>query len=136
MELPDRIIAYIENHYPIPYGKIVQVAAGKGFTELQVLEALEKVNKHKQIETKTRKEEIWYSIVPVVEPKAPPTYLSWVSRNYPYPPDDWTEPFPEIDLGAMFLRTKEERDAYDAQVKGVPIHMVQSRKYGRKEKGV
>ena len=77
MDLSDRIIAYITNHHPISYTKIVQVAQGKGFNEYQVTEALVKVHKSKLITTKTRKDEIWYDLVtekPAYTPPPQPPY--------------------------------------------------------------
>ena len=69
MELKERIIKYISNHHPIPYTRILQVAQSKGYTEIEVLTALEQVHKDKQITTKTRKDEIWYDIT--IAPPAP-----------------------------------------------------------------
>lgn len=129
MDLSERIIKYIENHHPISYTSIVNVAASKGFSETEVLQALDKVGRNKSITTKTRGTEVWYDLI-IVKPVETPTHVSWISKNYPWPDADWTECFPEIDLGHLFLRTLEERQAYQAAVKGMPMYML-NKKYGR-----
>ncbi len=123
MDLSERIIKYIESHHPISYSKIVQVAQGKGFSEYETSQALDKVHRNKSITTKTKGTEIWYDLITTAPPKPAPTHTTWLKNNYPWP-SNFIMPFPEIDLGHLFLRTLEERNAYLAEAKGVPLHML------------
>lgn len=126
MELHERIVAYIENHHPISYSKIVQVAQGKGFSESEVLQALDKIgNKVKQT---VKRGDVWYDLVPVLTPKVF-THVEWWRNNYPPMNSTNDGSGIDVDFSWLFLRTPEERDAYRAAAKGVPMHMVQSR-YG------
>lgn len=129
MDLSERIIKYIESHHPISYSKIVQVAQGKGFNEYQVSQALDKVAQNKSISTKVRKEEIWYDLI-TITPVSTPTHTSWLSKNYPRPLH-FEMPFPEIDMSWLFLKTKEERDAFKAEMSGRPVYMM-NKKYAKK----
>jgi len=70
MDLHDRIIAYVTNHYPISYEKIVQVAAGKGFSEGEVLAALSSIGN--KLKSTVRGGVVYYQVPPA--PKAPTTY--------------------------------------------------------------
>lgn len=132
MNLSDRIIAYITNHHPIPYSRLVQVAAGKGFSEMEVLQALDKVHKSKSIVTKTRKDEIWYDLITIAPPKPPPTHLAWLRHNYPRMTEETDGSGIDIDYSFLFLKTKEERDAYLAEAKGMSVHMLNNKKYAKK----
>jgi hypothetical protein len=127
MTLEERIIKYIENHNPISYTTIVQVAAGKGFNEMQVLQALDKVGRNKGITTKTRKDEVWYYLVPAPAPVIAPTYHSWLRGNYPPMTADNDGSGIDVDFSWLFLRTAEERDAYRAEAKGVPMYVYNKR---------
>jgi hypothetical protein len=128
MDLNERIIKYIESHHPISYSKIVQVAAGKGFSETEVLQALDKVARNKSITTKVRKDEVWYDLI-TITPVTTPTYITYWRNNYPPMTPDNDGSGIDIDLSWMFLKTKDERDEYKAAAKGVPKHMLTT--YGR-----
>jgi len=130
MTLTERLTRYILNHHPITLDRLTEVAISKGFTELEVLEAMEQVHKDKRISVTNLKNGVTYRPAVTKAPK-PMTHLTWLRDNYPYP-ENFEMPFPEIDMSWMFLRTKEERDEYLAAAKGVPKHMVQSKQHGRR----
>ena len=128
MELKDRLLTYIEKHFPISDEVLMRVANSKGFTQAEVYSALEAVGRDRRISTKTRKDAIWYDIYIEPEAKPTPTHVEWCRDNYPWPGKngipEFVLPFPEIDLNHIFLKTKEERDAYKAAASGRPIHML------------
>ena len=124
MTLSERIIAYILNHHPITYREIEDVAMGKGFSQLAIMDAMELVHKDKRITQSARGDEIVYRpyIAPVVKEHLKSTV------PYPYPGRDgvpeFVMPFPEWDLSFIFL-TPEEMDRYRAESKGrayIPKH--------------
>ena len=124
MTLSERIIAYILNHHPITYREIEDVAMGKGFSQLAIMDAMELVHKDKRITQIARGDEIVYRpyIAPVVKEHLKSTV------PYPYPGRDgvpeFVMPFPEWDLSFIFL-TPEEMDRYRAESKGrayIPKH--------------
>lgn len=130
MDLKSRIVKYIQGHEPITMDDIIDVATQKGFTQSDILTALDLVHKDKRItQTANASSVVIYKTATAKEPPTL-THLSWVTQHYPWPDADWTEAFPEIDLGAMFLRTKEERDAYKAEASGRPLYM-NKKNYGR-----
>ncbi len=130
MELPERIIAYVQKHYPLSMSALEGIVLSKGFTLDDLYTALEKVHKDKRIVQSTRREEVWYS--PATEPTVvkTPTHVEWARNNYP-PYDPWCVdkhgemimPFPEIDMSYLFLKTKEERDAFRAEMSGRPVYV-------------
>lgn len=126
MELKDRIIKYILGHAPVSMTDLVSAATSKGFTEQEVLQALTGIDKDKRITvTANASGEVMYKLSSTKAKPAPSTsHLEWLRAHYPWPSSDWVEPFPEIDIGHIFLRTLEERQAYQAQVKGMPLHML------------
>lgn len=117
MELKDRIIAYILNHHPITYTEVENVALGKGFSQLAVMDAMELVHKDKRITQSTRGDEIVYR--PYIAPPVKEPFKSTIP--YPYPGRDgvppFVMPFPEWDLSFIFL-TPEEYEEYKAKAKG------------------
>lgn len=126
MDLKERITAYIIKTAPVTMDTVIDVATAKGFTESEVLATLEQVHKDKRItQTASTDGVVTYKLTSVKERPDP---QAWLRANYPWPDKDWTPPFPEIDLGALFLRNKEERDAYTAAAKGLPVHMVKSKR--------
>jgi hypothetical protein len=46
------------------------------------------------------------------------SHIKWLENNYPR--YDYEMPFPEISYAGLFLKTKEERDAYKEAVTGRP----------------
>lgn len=130
MDLSERILKYIENHHPISYTKIVQVAAGKNFCETEVITALDKIGK--KLKQTVKKNEIWYDLLPTPTVPQTPKHISWLGLNYPYPGKngipEFKMPFPEIDYSFIFMN-REETLVYKAQAKGMSVHMV--KKYQR-----
>lgn len=121
MELKERLITYIFNHHPITYTALENVAIGKGFSQLAVMDAMELVHKDKRITQTARGDEIVYR--PYVAPvsRSPVTHTEWSSKNYPWPGKNgvpsFVMPFPEWDLSFLFL-TPDELQEYKAQVRG------------------
>lgn len=104
---------------------LVNAATSKGFTEQEVLTALTGIDKDKRITvTVNASDEVMYKLSSVKAKPTPSTsHLEWLRVHYPWP-SNFIMPFPEIDLGHLFLRTLEERQAYQAQAKGIPVHML------------
>ena len=118
MELSKRLLAYIEKHFPVSDETLMRIANSKGFTQSEVYNALEVVGRDRSITTKVRGSAIWYTmfIAPIAKP-------ALVLPPYPWP-ENFVMPFPEIDMSYIFLKTKEERDAYKAEASGRPLHML------------
>lgn len=123
------IITRILNRGVVTLTELESRATERGFSLSDLHAALDKVHRDKRIVRSTSKGEIVYKPAPK-RSEVVNTHVTWVKENYPWPDADWQEPFPEIDLGAMFLRTKEERDAYMAEASGRPVYMTK-KKYGR-----
>ena len=123
MELKQRIIAYIIKNAPVTIDTIIEQATSKGYTELEVLNTLEQVHKDKRIKQTTKGGTVVYTLATHKEPKAL-THLQWIRDNYP--PMDANNDGTGIDVGDlswMFLKTKEERDAFKAEMSGKPVYM-------------
>ena len=129
MELKDRLTTYILKTAPVTYDTLIRKATERGYTELEVLTALEQVHKDKRIKQTTKGDTIVYKLATEREPK-PQTHLTWLRQNYP--PMDNTNDGSGIDMGDlswMFLKTKEERDAFKAEMSGKPVGY--NKRYGR-----
>ena len=122
MKLSERIIAYVQNHYPLSMSALECIVLSKGFTLDDFYTALEVVHKDKRIVQSTRRGEVWYSPAPEPTVVKTPTHVEWLTNNYPYP-DNFEMPFPEIGMSFLFLRTKEERDAFKAEMSGRPVYV-------------
>jgi hypothetical protein len=117
MELHERIIAYVQKHHPLRLSSLEGVVLSKGFTLTDLYTALEAVHRDSRITRKVQKGEIVYS--PAVERTATVgSHIKWLENNYPR--YDYEMPFPEITYAGLFLKTKEERDAYKEAVTGRP----------------
>ena len=129
MELKQRIISYIIKNAPVTIDTITAKATEQGYTELEVLTALEQVHKDKRIQQTTRGDTVVYTLYTHKEPKAP-THLTWLRDHYP--PMNSTNDGSGIDVGDlswMFLKTKEERDAFKAEMSGKPVGY--NKQYGK-----
>lgn len=116
MELKERIIAYILSHHPITYDRLEEVAMGKGFNQLQIMQAMEAVHRDKRVVQTTTGDTIQYR--PYVVPPVKQHFVSTV----PYPHMDDTNNaehpiFADLDYSYLFL-TPEELDKYKAEAKG------------------
>ncbi len=96
-------------------------------------QAMTLVHRKKIVETKTKKNDIIYSIK-IIKPPAVHTGAEWVTANYPWPGMNgvpaFEMPFPDIDLSHIFLRG-EEREQYKAEAKGRLYISKQSYEYHR-----
>jgi len=112
------------------YDELLAKAAKRGIGADEFDEAMLKVHKDKRVKQSAVKAGIKYKWVPPVVKKAF-SHLEWVRDNYPV--NDLPEPFPEIDMSFIVL-TREEKKQYDADAKGIPLHMLQSKhRKGRKQ---
>ena len=129
MELKQRIIAYIIKNAPVTLDTIIEQATSKGYPEFEVLNTLEQVHKDKRIKQTTRGDTIVYALATHKEPK-PQTHLQWLRDHYPQM--DSTNDGSGIDIGDlswMFLKTKEERDAFRAEMSGKLVGY--NKRYGK-----
>ena len=132
MELKDRLTTYILKTAPVTYDTLIRKATERGYTELEVLTALEQVHKDKRIKQTTKGGDVVYKLATQKEPKAL-THLTWLRQNYP--PMDSTNDGSGIDMGDlswMFLKTKEERDAFKAEMSGKPVGYAKSKCYNKR----
>ncbi len=120
MDLKERIIAYILAHHPITYDRLEEVTMGKGFNQLQIMDAMEQVHRDKRVTQTTHGNTIQYR--PYIAPPVKEHFKSTI----PYPPMDETNnadhpAFADLDYRYLFL-TPEELDKYKAEVKGVAYY--------------
>lgn len=118
MELLERIVAYVQKHYPTSMTVLEGIVLSKGFTQDDFYSALERVHKDKRIVQTQRGGEVYYNpyIPPPVVP--PPAHLEWIKSNYP--PMDSTNDGSGIEADYSFLfLSPEDLDKYKAEVKGV-----------------
>jgi len=101
----------------------MSVAQSKGFTELEVLTALDTVHKDKRITVTNLKAGVTYRPTAAKAVKEPGSHLTWLRNNYPRMDETNDGSGIDIDLSWMFLKTREERDAYKAAVSGRPAHL-------------
>jgi hypothetical protein len=124
--ISNQIINTILRHERMTLAELESRAEKRGLSLSDLYTALERVHRDKRITRSVSKGEVVYTKY-IPKSVTLMSHLSWVRENYPYPDKDWQEPFPEIDLGAMFLRTKEERDEYKAAVTGRPVWQVKKK---------
>ena len=129
MKLANRIIDYILRvKKPVTLDQLVAKSTATGFSELDVLTALEHVHKDKQIQVRNLANGVTYSPA-VSKPKTTQTHLTWIKNNYP-DPDPWNldsngnfiEPFPEIDM-SWIVMSPDEIKAFRAEMSGKPLYM-------------
>ena len=129
MELKQRIIAYIIKNAPVTMDTVISEATAKGYTEAEVLTALDVVHRDKRLtQTANTAGVVTYKLANAK--KAPTDHLKWIKNNYPIMTPETDGSGIDIDMGHLFLKTKEERDAYLAEMKGRPVHMLKSKNYG------
>ena len=120
MELHERIIAYVEKHFPSSMSVLEGIVLSKGFTLEQFYAALEKVHRDKRIIQTQRAGQVWYEpyIAPEIKPQP---HLDWCKANYPWPGKngvpEFIMPFPDWDLSWIFL-SPEELEEFKAALKG------------------
>jgi len=122
-ELRSRLTAYILKTAPVTLDKLTEVATAKGFTELEVLNALESVHRDRRIaQTANAAGVITYTLAVAKTAKEPGSHLTYVRNNYPVMDETNDGSGIDIDLSWMFLKTREERDAYKAAASGRPVY--------------
>ena len=133
MKLANRIIDYILRvKKPVTLDQLVAKSTATGFSELDVLTALEHVHKDKRVQVRNLANGVTYSPA-VSKPKTTQTHITWIRQNYP--PMNSTNDGSGIDVGDlswMFLKTKEERDAFKAEMSGKPVGYAKSRCYNKR----
>jgi hypothetical protein len=117
--LTTRITDYILKRTATTLTQLEGVVVSHGFTLDDLYTALEQVHRNKSIARTVRQGEVVY--MKKAPPKSPTDHLAWVRANYPWP-DNFEMPFPEIDMSFLFLKTKEERDAFKAEMSGRPVY--------------
>ena len=130
MELKERITAYIIKTAPVTMDTVIEVAIAKGFTQAEVLTALDAVHRDKRISyTANASGVVLYKLASAK--KGPTDHLRWVRDNYP--PMDSTNDGSgiDIDLSHLFMSPDEAKE-YKAAAKGMPSYMLQSKKYGKR----
>jgi len=127
-KLSNRIVNYILKQKDTTLSQLENVVVSHGFTLDDLYTALEQVHRNKSIARTVRQGEVVY--MKKAPPKSSTDHLAWVRANYPHP-DNFEMPFPEIEMSFLFLRTKEERDAFRAEMSGRPVYV--KNKYGKKK---
>ena len=126
MSISKRIETYILKRNSTTLSELEGVVVSSGFTLDDLYQALESIHRNKRITRKVLGGEVTYLETP--KPKTPGDHLRWWREHYP--PMDETNDGSGIDVGDlswMFLKTKEERDAFIAEMKGKPAYMIKSR---------
>jgi len=138
--LADRILTYVTKvNGLVSLNKLVSLSGDAGFSENETLAAIDKLGK--KLKGTVRGNEVYYSIPP--PKKTPVDHLRWVRENYVRPSKcehgveytscEHCKPFPMWNLDWMFLKTKEERDAFLAEMKGGGIRYNKKR-YAKEKK--
>ena len=117
--LSNRIADYVLGRTAVTLTELEGVVVSAGYTLNDLYTALETVHRDKRIARKVLKGEVVYT--PAPKPKLPSSHLSWTAEHYPWP-ENFVMPFPEIDVSFIFLKTKEERDAFKAEMSGRPVY--------------
>jgi hypothetical protein len=126
--LTTRITDYILKRTATTLSQLEGIVVSHGFTLDELYTALEAVHRNKSIARTVRQGEVVY--MKKALPKSPTDHLEWIRANYPWP-DNFEMPFPEINMSFLFLKTKEERDAFRAEMSGRPVYV--KNRYGKKK---
>ena len=128
--LTTRITDYILKRTATTLTQLEGVVVSHGFTLDELYTALEQVHRNKSIARTVRQGEVVY--MKKAPPKSPTDHLAYVRNNYP--PMTHENDGSGIDVGDlswMFLKTKEERDAFKAEMSGRSVYV--KNKYGKKK---
>jgi len=123
MSLSKLIVTRILQDGEVTLTQLENRAIERGLLLDDLYTALEAVHRNKSIARTVRQGEVVY--MKKAPPKSPTDHLAWVRANYPWP-DNFEMPFPEIDMSFLFLKTKEERDAFRAEMSGRPVYTKQT----------
>jgi hypothetical protein len=126
MSNTDRITHYILKRSQTTLHHLEGVVVQHGLTLTDLYTALDKIHRDKRVQRKVLKGEIHY--LPATIPKTPTDHLAWVRANYPPMTPETDGSGLDIDLSWMFLKTKEEQDAFRAEMTGRPVYLVSKKK--------
>jgi hypothetical protein len=120
------IITRILNHGIVTLGELEDRATQRGLSLSELYTALDKVHRDKRIKRGVRQGEVYYE---VMKPNTHFDHLVWWREHYP-PMDETNDGSGiDVDFSWLFLRTVEERDAYKAEAKGVPMYVYNKKRY-------
>jgi hypothetical protein len=117
--LTTRITDYILKRTATTLTQLEGVVVSHGFTLNDLYIALEAVHRNKAIARTVRGGEVVYT---KAVKRTPLDHHTWLRANYP--PMDSTNDGSgiDIDMSWLFLRSREERDAYKAAASGRPVY--------------
>jgi hypothetical protein len=116
------IIDTILRHERMTLTELESRATKRGLSLSELYSALEVVHRDKRIVRSVKQGEIVYTKY-THKPAASLSHLTWVRTNYPpMTPDNDGSGIDIGDLSWMFLKTKEERDAFKAEMSGRPVY--------------
>jgi hypothetical protein len=113
------IIDTILRHERMTLTELESRATKRGLSLSELYSALEVVHRDKRIVRSVKQGEIVYTKY-THKPAASLSHLTWVRTNYPLMTPDNDGSGIEIELDWLFLKTKEERDAFKAEMTGRP----------------
>lgn len=127
-KIKSQIVKLISIDTTVTYNTLEQKAVAKGIDMNLFLQAVTLLHNDKRIKRNVKAGEIVYEVA-----KTKPTALShtqWIKSNYPPMTPDNDGSGIEIDMSWLFLKTKEERDAFKAEMSGRPVYL--KSKYAKK----
>lgn len=101
-------------------------ASKRGISLDELYAALEQVHRDKRIKRTVVGDTIKYTYEEP-KPKDYTPHLTWLREHYPPMTPENDGSGIEADFSWLFLRTKEDRDAYKAAASGKPLYMVKKR---------
>jgi hypothetical protein len=122
--ISNRITDYILNRTATTLSHLESVVVSAGYTVDELYNVLQEVHRNKAIARTVRGGEVVYT---KAVKRTPLDHHAWIRTHYP--PMDSTNDGSgiDIDMSWLFLRSREERDAYKAAASGRPVYMVKSR---------
>jgi len=129
------IITRILNRGVVTLSELEDRASQRGLSLSDLYAALDRVSRDKRITRSVNRGEVVFKPAPV--PKAPTEHLKWVRDNYVRmtPETSADHPaFADLDYSFLFLKPDELLE-YKAEAKGMPVHVLQSKQYGKNTRG-
>jgi hypothetical protein len=121
MSLSKLIVTRILKDGEVTLTQLENRAIERGLLLDDLYTALEAVHRNKSIARTVRQGEVVY--MKKAPPKSPTDHLAYIRNNYPpMTPDNDGSGIDVGDLSWMFLKTKEERDAFKAEMSGRPVY--------------
>jgi len=124
-DVKTKILQAIQTAGTITYDQLAARAVKRGMSLDELDELMAKVQKDKRVKSVVKNGVInytWTTPKPVA-PRTPHSHLTWLRQNYPRMTPETDGSGIEADYSYMFL-TPEEKKQYDADCKGMPIHML------------